>query len=152
MDFPDNIPVRELSTDLRHNLFLATKEALNNIVKHAQATEAWIRVQVTVRGLGLAIEIGYGSGSSGAQPVSSSAAVLTGNLLLNSGFEETKAGAPADKCGQYAGDEWRAELKGSTMVYLWQESAFAGRPKEGLPEFHSSQGALRTHAEKDCHT
>ena len=77
---------------------------------------------------------------------------LTGNLLLNSGFEETKAGAPADKHGQYAGDEWRAELKGSAMVYLWQESAFAGRPKEGLPEFHSGQGAMRTHAEKDCHT
>lgn len=108
----------------------------------------------TVRGEAFvqAIEIGCGSGGSGAQPVSSSAAVSTGNLLLNSGFEETKAGAPADKSGHYAGDEWHAELKGSAMVYLWQESAFAGRPKEGLPEFHSGQGAMRTHAEKDCHT
>ncbi|MBN1488659.1 MAG: hypothetical protein JXA69_01975 [Phycisphaerae bacterium] len=107
----------------------------------------------TVRGEAFvqAIEIGPGPGGQGATPVSSTASAPAGNLLLNPGFEETKAGAPADKHGQYAGDEWRAELKGSAMVYLWQESAFAGRPAEGLPEFHSGQGALRTHAEKDCH-
>jgi signal transduction histidine kinase len=56
LDFPDNIPVRELSTELRHNLFLATKEALNNIVKHAQATEVWFRVKVTVVAVEMAIE------------------------------------------------------------------------------------------------
>ena len=41
--------MRELSTELRHNLFLATKEALNNIVKHAHATEAWIRVNLATQ-------------------------------------------------------------------------------------------------------
>jgi signal transduction histidine kinase len=56
LDFPDNIPARELSTDLRHNLFLAAKEALTNIVKHARATEVWLRVNVTVCALELAIE------------------------------------------------------------------------------------------------
>ena len=56
LDFPDDIPVRELSTELRHNLFLATKEAFNNVVKHAHATEAWFRVKLTVVALEMAIE------------------------------------------------------------------------------------------------
>jgi signal transduction histidine kinase len=46
LDLPDQAPQRQLSTDLRHNLFLAIKEALHNIVKHSCATEAWLRVHV----------------------------------------------------------------------------------------------------------
>jgi streptogramin lyase len=38
LDFPVDVPVRELSTDLRHKLFLVVKEALHNIFKHANAT------------------------------------------------------------------------------------------------------------------
>jgi signal transduction histidine kinase len=29
---------------VRHNLYLAVREALNNVLKHSQATEAWLRV------------------------------------------------------------------------------------------------------------
>jgi len=39
LDFPEQTPEREVSTDVRHNLFLAVKEALHNIVKHARARE-----------------------------------------------------------------------------------------------------------------
>jgi signal transduction histidine kinase len=46
LDFPTEIPARELSTDLRHNLFLVVKEALHNIFKHAGATEVRLRVLV----------------------------------------------------------------------------------------------------------
>jgi signal transduction histidine kinase/ligand-binding sensor domain-containing protein len=46
LDFPEQIPSRELSTNLRHNLFLVIKEALHNIVKHAGATEIWLRVSL----------------------------------------------------------------------------------------------------------
>lgn len=45
---PDNIPAVPLPSDIRHHLFLVTKEALNNLVKHAAATEA--RVQLSVEG------------------------------------------------------------------------------------------------------
>jgi signal transduction histidine kinase len=61
--------VRELSADLRHNLFLAAKEALTNIIKHARASEAWFRVNVTVSALELAIEDdgqGFGPASAAA--------------------------------------------------------------------------------------
>jgi signal transduction histidine kinase len=45
LDFPETeVPPYELSTDLRHNLFLVIKEALHNIFKHAGATEVWLRV------------------------------------------------------------------------------------------------------------
>ena len=56
LDFPEQAPPRELSTDVRHNLFLAIKEALNNIVKHAQATEVWVRVQPESARLNISIE------------------------------------------------------------------------------------------------
>ena len=32
--------------DTRHNVFLAFKEALNNVVKHARASEVWVRLQL----------------------------------------------------------------------------------------------------------
>jgi signal transduction histidine kinase/ligand-binding sensor domain-containing protein len=56
LDFPGQPPARELSTDLRHNLFLAVKEALHNIVKHAHATEVWFRASVTPEALEMTIE------------------------------------------------------------------------------------------------
>lgn len=56
LDFPESPPTREVSTDVRHNLFLAVKEALNNIVKHAHATEVWLRVSATDDGLQIRIE------------------------------------------------------------------------------------------------
>jgi signal transduction histidine kinase/ligand-binding sensor domain-containing protein len=60
-DFPDQIPERELSTDLRHNLFLVIKESLHNIVKHAGATEVWLRVKNAETFLEITIEDnGYG--------------------------------------------------------------------------------------------
>jgi len=44
LDLPDQPPAREISTDVRHNLFLVVKEALHNIVKHAHASEVWLRI------------------------------------------------------------------------------------------------------------
>lgn len=45
LDRPEELPDYPLSSDERHNLFLAVKEALNNVVKHAAATEVWLRVR-----------------------------------------------------------------------------------------------------------
>jgi ligand-binding sensor domain-containing protein/signal transduction histidine kinase len=43
---PAHLPDLPLTTDIRHNLFMILKEALNNIVKHANASEVWIRAAV----------------------------------------------------------------------------------------------------------
>jgi signal transduction histidine kinase/ligand-binding sensor domain-containing protein len=56
LDFPEQTPARELSTDLRHNVFLVVKEAIHNIVKHSRATEAWIRATVSEQELQMIIE------------------------------------------------------------------------------------------------
>jgi signal transduction histidine kinase/ligand-binding sensor domain-containing protein len=56
LDFPDNIPARDLSTDLRHNLFLVVKEAMHNIFKHANATEVRLRATVDENALQIFIE------------------------------------------------------------------------------------------------
>ena len=46
VDLPPEMPRHPLSAELRHNLFLAAKEALNNVVRHAQAKEVWVRFQL----------------------------------------------------------------------------------------------------------
>jgi signal transduction histidine kinase len=46
LDVPAELPPYALPAEGRHNLFLAIKEALHNVVKHARATEAWLRVEV----------------------------------------------------------------------------------------------------------
>ena len=56
LDFPEQCPPRELSTDLRHNLFLVIKEALHNIVKHAHASEVRLRIQFAADVLDITIE------------------------------------------------------------------------------------------------
>lgn len=56
LDFPEQIPQRELSTDLRHNLFLVLKEAMHNIVKHAHATEVWLRARFSDQAVDMVIE------------------------------------------------------------------------------------------------
>jgi len=44
MNLPDHPPHRPVLADLRHNLFLAVKEALNNIVRHSGATEVSLHI------------------------------------------------------------------------------------------------------------
>jgi ligand-binding sensor domain-containing protein/signal transduction histidine kinase len=41
---PANLPDRRLSADVRHNVFLAVKEALSNVLKHSQAAHVQIRL------------------------------------------------------------------------------------------------------------
>jgi signal transduction histidine kinase/ligand-binding sensor domain-containing protein len=56
VDFPNTPPAREIPADVRHGLFLAVKEALHNVVKHAHATEVWLRVSTTDRALEWVVE------------------------------------------------------------------------------------------------
>jgi signal transduction histidine kinase len=43
VDLPPEMPGYPLSAEVRHNVFLAAKEALNNVVRHAKAREVWVR-------------------------------------------------------------------------------------------------------------
>jgi signal transduction histidine kinase len=46
MEVPPTLPSLPLRAVVRHHLFLAFKEALNNVVRHARASEAQIRISV----------------------------------------------------------------------------------------------------------
>lgn len=48
---PDHIPATEMSGEKRRNIFLSVKESLHNIVKHAQATEVIITLQLKDKSL-----------------------------------------------------------------------------------------------------
>lgn len=60
---PENLPHIELSGDKRRNIFLSVKESLNNILKHAQATEVSIKItldthlEVTIKDNGKGINM-----------------------------------------------------------------------------------------------
>jgi ligand-binding sensor domain-containing protein/signal transduction histidine kinase len=46
LDLPDRLPAADLTSNVRHNLYLCQKEALNNIVKHSGADEVTIAMRV----------------------------------------------------------------------------------------------------------
>ena len=48
LDIPNVLPDLPLPSPVRHRLFLAVKEALNNVVKHASATEIRLGLDVEV--------------------------------------------------------------------------------------------------------
>jgi signal transduction histidine kinase/ligand-binding sensor domain-containing protein len=56
IDIPRNIPETPLDAPVRHGVFLAAREALNNLVKHSKATQARLAVQVDASKLEIRIE------------------------------------------------------------------------------------------------
>jgi signal transduction histidine kinase/ligand-binding sensor domain-containing protein len=56
VDLLTNPPQRLVPSEVRHNLFLAIKEALNNIVRHANASEVRLRAEVTSDSFSIIIE------------------------------------------------------------------------------------------------
>ena len=61
VDEPENIPQVNVSGEFRRNIYLTVKESLHNIVKHAQATEVsvqievgrWLIIKISDNGIGL---------------------------------------------------------------------------------------------------
>lgn len=55
LDLPVEVPAWPLTAETRHNLFLAFKEALNNVVKHAAASEARISFRLHADAFALSV-------------------------------------------------------------------------------------------------
>ncbi len=67
LEIPDELPDWFLTSEARHNLFLALKEALNNVVKHSRATEVNIGISVRETGIELVVKdngCGFSTGAS----------------------------------------------------------------------------------------
>ncbi len=56
LEVPAQLPTEGIAPDLRHNIFLAFKESVNNVVKHAQASEVKIRLRLAPTTFTLEIE------------------------------------------------------------------------------------------------
>lgn len=57
LDVDEALPAIPLTAEMRHNLYLAVREALNNIARHSLATEIWLRVRFqSSAGLSIIIE------------------------------------------------------------------------------------------------
>jgi len=81
MDFPVSLPSTRVEAEVRYNLFLALKEALNNVVKHSRATEVWLYLRLEPGSFTLVIQ-------DNGQGLSASAAaneIAPGGERLNSG-------------------------------------------------------------------
>jgi signal transduction histidine kinase/ligand-binding sensor domain-containing protein len=56
VEVPAQLPPTPISPELRHNVFLAAKEAVNNVVKHSRANSAWLRLRLEADRFTLEIE------------------------------------------------------------------------------------------------
>jgi signal transduction histidine kinase len=56
VELPERLPERPVSPEVRHNLFLVVKEALNNVVRHARASEANFQLTTTDEQLHIVLE------------------------------------------------------------------------------------------------
>jgi signal transduction histidine kinase/ligand-binding sensor domain-containing protein len=83
LDIPGTILTYQLSTEIRHTLFMVVKEALNNVVKHASATRLQIGVEMDKGTFRLSLE-DNGCGFNVEQvPAAKEGRTLSGNGLRN---------------------------------------------------------------------
>ena len=101
IDFPELLPEIKLSNEQRRNLFLVTKEGLNNVLKHARATEVMLKAdltndilhfEITDNGIGLNGRAGK-TGGNGCKNMQKRMEVIGGQI------------------------EWTSAAKGVTVVY-----------------------------------
>jgi len=55
-EMPATVPALPLRADVRHNVFLAVREALNNALKHSKCSEVWIKMKIEDNQVTLVIE------------------------------------------------------------------------------------------------
>jgi len=66
LNIPENLPQCPLNSKFRHNLFLAFKEALNNLARHSGASEARLEIKIEGSELVLAL-VDNGRGLEGRE-------------------------------------------------------------------------------------
>jgi ligand-binding sensor domain-containing protein/signal transduction histidine kinase len=115
LDIQATIPRFPLTAEERSDLFLTTKEAMNNLLKHSQATEAWLQIRMDGDELHLVLR------DNGRGFAPAAAAAAGGNGLANM----------RNRIGRVRGTlAWRtAPGQGTEIVIV---VSFAGRKE--LPE------------------
>jgi signal transduction histidine kinase/ligand-binding sensor domain-containing protein len=110
MDLPMQLPDRRVDAEVRYNLFLALKETLNNIVKHAKASEVWLRLHLEPDLFTLIVEDnGQGLPAANGQGELSKERITSGSGLVNL---EKRLAAVGGRCriSSVAGQGTRVEM------------------------------------------
>ena len=90
---PDDVPSVPLNAEIRHNLFLVAKEAMNNALKHASASQVTLRVnvrsseleiQIADNGRGFDMAAEFASQRSGLRNMKQRLASIGGELHIES--------------------------------------------------------------------
>ncbi|MCX6872845.1 MAG: ATP-binding protein [Verrucomicrobia bacterium] len=116
LDIPGKLPDYPLTAQVRHHLFLIFKEAVHNIIKHATASEVWIRIAVSEAGFrsqiednGQGFEVAAPAAGGGTGPVPDTGHGPPGHGLSNMRERAGEIGARV---------EWQSQPGHSTTVRL----------------------------------
>ena len=82
-EIPQQVPDHSLSTDARHNVFLAVKEALHNALKHSGAREVRVHIEVHAGTLAVTLTDNGGGFAVDLAPPNLSGGRRVGNGLAN---------------------------------------------------------------------
>lgn len=98
LDLPPDLPEVPLPPDMRHNIFLVIKEALTNVLKHAQAAEVRVQAKADLRqmefvvqdnGRGFEARPAHESKRNGLSNMQQRAVKMGGQLTVQSGKSGT---------------------------------------------------------------
>jgi signal transduction histidine kinase len=84
LDMPLQSPVWQLTSDARHNLFLAYKEALNNVVKHSSSSE--VRISLALEASAFELDIADNGCGFDPQNLNAKTTNDTGRLAAGHGL------------------------------------------------------------------
>ena len=130
LDVPLEVPAWPLTAETRHNLFLAYKEALNNVVKHAGATEVRISVEVRSHDFILLLR-DNGRGFDREQPPSNEGGrIASGNGLRNIEGRISRIGGRCEISSQFG--------KGTVISFV-----IPARTPTGIPPRRASSTSSR---------
>ena len=95
LDMPLELPEQRLTAEMRHNLFLAFKEAMHNVVKHAAASEVHICLTLKAEAFELSVEDNGRGFTSGAREKTTDR-FASGNGLKNMSRRLAQIGGRCD--------------------------------------------------------
>jgi signal transduction histidine kinase len=118
LQVPDDLPDAGLAARVRHNLFLAVKEAVNNVIKHAGATELRLALTAGAGEFGVRIEDnGCGFDPAGVPPERNGLGNMRRRLADVGGRCEITAGI-----GRGTVVAFIVPITGATSNEGWQET------------------------------
>lgn len=149
MDMPAALPPLHLPAELRYNLFLALKETLNNVVKHARATEVRLSLRLDTNSFTLAVE-DNGQGLPATRGIGNGDRLVAGHGLPNL---EKRLAAIGGQCmvhsvpAQGTRIELVVRIPDSDTVHPFRRngapSPIVATPHNGSPEGQSNDDAHR---------